>query len=106
VNFSTKSFVPEEIRLGNPAPRLVGPSGEVVAVERDARSINRAQTRAAEAGLHNVTSAQTDIAQFSSGALAALVCRCFVAPRSLSTLQREYGDGARSFQDFPQSSAE
>jgi trans-aconitate methyltransferase len=48
--------------------RLVGPSGEVVAIERDARSINRAQTRAAEAGLHNVRFAQTDIAQFSSDA--------------------------------------
>ncbi len=48
--------------------RLVGPLGEVVGIERDARSINRAQTRAAEAGLHNVTFAQTDIAQFSSDA--------------------------------------
>jgi SAM-dependent methyltransferase len=48
--------------------RLVSPSGEVVAIERDARSINRAQTRAAEAGLHNVRFAQTDIAQFSSDA--------------------------------------
>jgi SAM-dependent methyltransferase len=46
--------------------RLVGPSGEVVAIERDARSVNRARTRAAEAGLHNVTFAQTDIAHFSS----------------------------------------
>ncbi len=48
--------------------RLIGSAGEVVAVERDARSIYRAQTRAAEAGLHNVTFAQTDIAQFSSDA--------------------------------------
>jgi ubiquinone/menaquinone biosynthesis C-methylase UbiE len=48
--------------------RLVGPAGEIVAIERDPRSINRAQTRAAEAGLHNVKFAQTDIAQFSSGA--------------------------------------
>jgi protein-L-isoaspartate O-methyltransferase len=56
--------------------RLVGPSGEVIAVERDARSINRAQTRAAESGLHNVTFAQTDIAQFSSDeAFDALVGR-------------------------------
>src|SRR5258708_20329462 len=46
--------------------RLVGPLGEVVGIERDARSINRAQTRAAVAGLHNVTFAQTDIVQFSS----------------------------------------
>ena len=48
--------------------RLVGPSGEVVGIERDARSINRARSRAAEAGLHNLTFAQTDIAQFSSDA--------------------------------------
>ena len=48
--------------------RLVGPAGEVVAIERDAHSINRGQTRAAEAGLHNVTFAQTDIAQFWSDA--------------------------------------
>jgi hypothetical protein len=34
--------------------RLVGPTGEVVAIERDARSINRAQTRAAEAGFFKV----------------------------------------------------
>jgi ubiquinone/menaquinone biosynthesis C-methylase UbiE len=48
--------------------RLVGPSGEVVAIERDARSINRARTRAAEAGLHNVKFVETDIAHFSTDA--------------------------------------
>jgi hypothetical protein len=41
------------------------------------------------------------VLRFAFRALAALVCRCFVAPRSLSTLRREYGDGARTFQDFP-----
>jgi len=46
--------------------RLVGPSGEVIAIERDPRAVNRARTRAAEAGLHNVTFAQTDIAHFST----------------------------------------
>jgi predicted RNA polymerase sigma factor len=39
--------------------RLVGPSGEVVAIERDPRSVNRARTRAAEAGLHNVKLVET-----------------------------------------------
>src|ERR1700759_1730420 len=34
--------------------RLVGPEGAVVAIERDDRSISRARSRAAEAGLHNV----------------------------------------------------
>src|SRR6266436_1498130 len=48
--------------------RLVGPSGEVGGMERDARSSNREQSRAAAAGLPNVTFAQTDIAQFSSAA--------------------------------------
>src|SRR5579863_2368517 len=35
--------------------RLVGPSGEVVGIERDPRSIARARVRVAEAGLHNVS---------------------------------------------------
>src|SRR5205814_9402808 len=35
--------------------KLVGPSGQVVGVERDARSIARARARVAEAGLHNVS---------------------------------------------------
>jgi ubiquinone/menaquinone biosynthesis C-methylase UbiE len=50
------------------AARLVGPSGEVVAIERDARSVNRARTRAAAAGLHNVKFVETDIAHFSTDA--------------------------------------
>lgn len=51
------------------AARLVGPSGEVVAVERDARTINRARQRAAAAGLKNINFVQTDIAQFSPESL-------------------------------------
>jgi len=51
------------------AARLVGPSGEVVGIERDPRSITRARTRAADAGLRNVTFTQSDIAQFSSDGL-------------------------------------
>ena len=35
--------------------RLVGPSGEVVAIERDLKSISKARARVAEAGLHNVS---------------------------------------------------
>src|SRR5262249_21529813 len=35
--------------------RMVGPSGEVVAVERDRNSIAKARTRVAEAGFHNVS---------------------------------------------------
>ena len=46
--------------------RLVGPSGEVVGIERDARSVNRARRRVADAGMTTVTFVQADIANFSS----------------------------------------
>jgi SAM-dependent methyltransferase len=45
------------------AARLVGPSGEVVGVERDIRSIARARTRVAEAGLNNAIFTQSDVRQ-------------------------------------------
>lgn len=48
------------------AARLVGPSGEVVGVEFDSRSINRARSRATEAGLHNVRFIEGDVTRFSS----------------------------------------
>jgi SAM-dependent methyltransferase len=48
------------------AARLVGPSGEVVGVERDARSIARARVRVAEAGLDNVTFIQADALQIAA----------------------------------------
>src|SRR6266699_5019725 len=46
--------------------RLVGPSGEVVGVERDTRSIARARARVAEAGLRNVSFTQSDVNQIQS----------------------------------------
>jgi len=46
--------------------KLVGPSGEVVGVERDARSIARARARVSEAGLRNVTFTQSDVSQIPS----------------------------------------
>jgi len=46
--------------------RLVGPSGEVVGIERDGTSIERAQVRVAAAGLHNVSFIQTDVNQIVS----------------------------------------
>ncbi len=46
--------------------QLVGPSGEVVGVERDTRSIARAKARVAEAGLHNVSFTQSDVSQIAS----------------------------------------
>src|SRR5882672_3664508 len=48
------------------AARLVGPSGEVVGIERDAGSIARAKERVAEAGLRNVSFIQNDVSQISS----------------------------------------
>src|SRR6266702_943525 len=45
------------------AARLVSPSGEVMGVERDTRSIARARTRIAEAGLDNVVFTQSDVRQ-------------------------------------------
>ena len=48
------------------AARLVGPSGEVVGIERDSGSISLARARAAEAGLHNVRLMQTDVGQVTS----------------------------------------
>ncbi len=47
------------------AARLVGPSGEVMGIERDPRSIARAAARMAEAGLRNVSFTRSDAAQIS-----------------------------------------
>ena len=49
--------------------RIVGPSGEVVGIERDATSIDRARERVAEAGIHNVSFIQTDANQIVSDQL-------------------------------------
>jgi ubiquinone/menaquinone biosynthesis C-methylase UbiE len=46
--------------------RIVGPSGEVVGIERDASSIERARARIAEARFHNVSFTQTDVNQIVS----------------------------------------
>jgi ubiquinone/menaquinone biosynthesis C-methylase UbiE len=48
------------------AARLVGPSGQVVGIERDASSVARATARAAEAGLRNVSFTQTNVNQIVS----------------------------------------
>ena len=41
--------------------RLVGPSGEVVAIERDPKSIAKASARVAEAGFHNVSFNESNV---------------------------------------------
>jgi 2-polyprenyl-3-methyl-5-hydroxy-6-metoxy-1,4-benzoquinol methylase len=46
--------------------RMVGPSGEVVCIERDASSIGRAKARVAAAGLRNVSFTQADLSEIAS----------------------------------------
>jgi ubiquinone/menaquinone biosynthesis C-methylase UbiE len=48
------------------AANLVGPSGTVVGIERDPRSIARARIRVAQAGLYNVSFTQSDASQIAS----------------------------------------
>ena len=43
------------------AARLVGPSGQVVAIERDPRSIVKASARVTEAGFHNVSFNESNV---------------------------------------------
>src|SRR4029077_19830530 len=45
------------------AARLVGPSGKVVGVERDPKSIAKARARVAAEGLRNVSFTQADLSQ-------------------------------------------
>lgn len=80
--------------------RLVGTSGEVVGIERDPRSLDRAKTRVAEAGLHNVTFTQCDLNQMTpEGSFDAVVGRFILeflpdpvaVLRSLSRLVRPGG---------------
>ena len=80
--------------------RLVGPSGEVVGVERDAPSIARARVRVDEAGLHNVSFTQSDAGEVSSkrlfdAAVGRFILQFLPDPvailRSLSRLVRPGG---------------
>ena len=80
--------------------RLVGPSGEVLGVERDPRSITRAKVRLAEAGVRNVTFTQSDVSQIGSTRLFDAVVGRFILMylpdpvavlRSLSRLVRPGG---------------
>jgi SAM-dependent methyltransferase len=47
--------------------RLVGPSGEVVGVERDPKSIAKARARVTEARLHNVSFNESDVGEILDG---------------------------------------
>src|SRR5215467_4903050 len=43
--------------------RLVGPSGEVVAIERDPKAIAKASARVTEAGCHNVSFNESNVSE-------------------------------------------
>ncbi len=86
--------------------RLVGPSGEVVGIERDPKSIAKARARVVEAGLHNVSFNQFDVGEIPDGKpFDAVVGRLILmflpdpitALRSLSRLVRP--GGVFSFQE-------
>src|SRR6266513_5666115 len=47
--------------------RLVGPSGEVVAIERDPKSIAKARARVTEAGFHNVSFNESNVDEILDG---------------------------------------
>src|SRR5258707_14399620 len=47
--------------------RLVGPSGEVVAIERDPKSIAKARARVTEAGFHNVSFNESNVDEVLDG---------------------------------------
>ena len=80
--------------------RLVGPSGEVLGVERDRRSIARAEARVAQAGLHNVNFALADVSELADdkpfdAAVGRFILEFVSDPiavvRSLSALVRPSG---------------
>src|SRR5215475_15003579 len=60
--------------------RIVGPSGEVVGIERDSSSIARAEARAAAAGLLNVSFMQSDVSDISSDKLFDAAVGRFILP--------------------------
>lgn len=80
--------------------RIVGSGGEVVGIERDARSVALARARAAEAGLHNVTFTESDVNHVPSNRQYDAVVGRFILQflpdptdvlRSLSRLVRAHG---------------
>jgi SAM-dependent methyltransferase len=86
--------------------RLVGPTGEVVGVDRDASTLAKAKARVAEAGIHNVSFTEGDVGHVTSGKpFDAVVGRLILeflpdpgaAVRSLSDLVRP--GGVLAFQD-------
>jgi Methyltransferase domain len=86
--------------------RIVGPSGEVVGVEREARSIERAQARVAEAGLRNVSFVQRDASELPrdtpfDAAVGRLILQFLPDPAAVlrSISERVRPGGAIAFQE-------
>ena len=82
------------------AARLVGPSGEVVGIERDPKSIARARARVADSNLHNVSFTESDAGEIPDGKPFDAVVGRFIlmflpdpvaALRSISRLVRPVG---------------
>jgi ubiquinone/menaquinone biosynthesis C-methylase UbiE len=82
------------------AARLVGPSGEVIGIERDPKSIAKARARVTEAGLHNVSFYESDVGEIPDRKLFDVVVGRFIlmylpdpvgALRSISRLVRPGG---------------
>jgi ubiquinone/menaquinone biosynthesis C-methylase UbiE len=72
------------------AAHIVGPSGSVIGIERDVRTIRRAQTRVAEAGIINVEFLQRDLDEYApDGVFDALVGRYVLQflPKPAATLR-------------------
>jgi ubiquinone/menaquinone biosynthesis C-methylase UbiE len=86
--------------------RIVGPSGEVIGVEREARSIERAQVRVMEAGLHNVSFVQCDASELPGekpfdAAVGRLILQFLPDPVAVlrSVSERVRPGGAIAFQE-------
>jgi ubiquinone/menaquinone biosynthesis C-methylase UbiE len=74
------------------AARLVGPSGEVVGVERDPATLATARSRVAKAGLSNVSFIESDVRGIASGKLFDAV-----VGRAILQYLPEAGAALRSF---------
>ena len=88
------------------AAKMVGPTGEVVGVERDVSTLAKARSRVAEARLPNVSFMQSDVGDVASNepfdaVIGRLILEFLPSPgavvRSLSTLVRP--GGVIAFQD-------
>lgn len=85
------------------AAQIVGPSGEVVGIERDPRTITRARARILESGLANVTFTQSDVNDITTAkpfdaVVGRYILMCLLDPtgvlRALTQLVRPGGSSS------------